>query len=246
MTGGLLHLRDAVDRLSGKETALKGGVSTKGVVRVGDTVRRPVKDSSSFVHDLLGHLEKCGFDRVPRFLGIDEKGREILSHIDGTVFQRVGGFEKEQWTTAASLLRSFHDATVDCALKGECEVICHGDSGPGNWVMRDGLPFALIDFDSAHPGRREEDVGYAAWMWLHIGNPRIAPEEHGSNLRDFIAAYDRSVDWNPVRIVLEAQKTCVDRIPNNFKWGAIKVWAQGCLAWTYKHRARIAAGAVGR
>jgi aminoglycoside phosphotransferase (APT) family kinase protein len=127
-------------------------------------------------------------------------------------------------------------------LKGECEVICHGDPGPGNYVLRDGTPFALIDFEAAHPGKREEDVGYAAWMWLHIGSRWIAPEEQGSNLVDFVSAYDATAAWNPLKAVLEAQKTCVDRIPNGFRWALIKAWAKGCLSWTYRNRGRIAAG----
>jgi hypothetical protein len=237
-----LRLRNVLDRLSGKEAPLRGGMATSGVVRVGDTVRRPVKKNSAFVHGVLRHLDLRGFDRVPRFIGIDEKGREMLSHISGTVSQRVGGFQKEQWLAAATLLRLFHDATVDCELKGECEVICHGDPGPGNYVFRDGMPFALIDFDGAHPGKREEDVGYAAWMWLHIGDRKVAPEEQGSNLVDFVAAYDAAATWNPLRAVLEAQKACVAGIPSSFKWAIVKAWAQGCLAWTYRNRGRIAAG----
>ena len=241
-----LRLRNALDRLSGKEAALKGGMTTSGVVLVGDTVRRPVKEKSAFVHDVLRHLELRGFDRVPRFLGIDEKGREMLTHISGTVPQQVGGFQKEQWLAAARLLKQFHDATMDCDLKGECEVICHGDPAPGNYVLRDGMPFALIDFDGAHPGKREEDVGYAAWMWLHIGNRKVAPEEQGSNLVDFVAAYDAAATWNPLKAVLQAQKACVARIPNSFKWTVIKAWAQACLAWTYRNRERIAAGIATR
>ena len=237
-----LRLQNVLDRLSGKEIALKGGMSTPGVVRVGDTVRRPLKEKSAFVHDVLRHLERQGFDRVPRFLGIDEKGREMLTYIAGNVRGQVGGFQKEQWIAAAKLLRLFHDATVDCELTGECEVVCHGDPAPGNCVLRDGMPFALIDFEAAHPGKRAEDVGYAAWMWLHIGNRRVAPEEQGSNLVDFVAAYDAAATLNPLRAVLEAQKACVDRIPNSFRWALIKSWAKGCLGWTYRNRGRIAAG----
>jgi hypothetical protein len=194
------------------------------------------------VHDVLRHLELREFDRAPRFLGIDEKGRAILTHISGTVPRQVGGFQKEQWLAAARLLRQFHDATVDCDLKGECEVVCHGDPGPGNCVLRDGMPFAFIDFDGARPGKREEDVGYAAWMWLHIGNRRIAPEMQGSNLVDFVAAYDAAATWNPLEAVLRAQSATVARLPNSFRWAFIKAWAQSCLGWTYRHRKGIAAG----
>ena len=131
-------------------------------------------------------------------------------------------------------------------MKGECEVVCHGDPAPGNYVLRDGLPFALIDFDGAHPGKREEDVGYAAWMWLHIGSRWRAPEEQGSNLVDFVAAYDAAATWCPLKAVLEAQKATVARIPNTFKWSMIKAWAQARLAWTWRHRDGIAAGIVRR
>jgi hypothetical protein len=237
-----LRLRNALDRWSGKEVALKGGMTTSGVVLVGDTVRRPVKAESAFVHDVLRHLEHRGFDRVPRFLGIDEKGREMLAYIPGAVPQQVGNFQKEQWLAAARLLKLFHDATMDSELKGACEIICHGDPAPGNFVLREGMPFALIDFDAAHPGMREEDVGYAAWMWLHIGNRKVAPEEQGSNLADFVAAYDAAATWNPLKAVLEAQKASVARIPNSLKWTYIKAWAQACLSWTYRNRKRIAAG----
>jgi hypothetical protein len=237
-----LRVRNFLDRFTGREVALKGGMTTAGVVRVGDTVRRPVREASAFVHDLLRHLELRGFDRAPRFLGIDEKGRAMLTYISGTVPQQVGGFRKEQWVAAARLLRRFHDATVDCDLKGDSEIVCHGDAGPGNCVLRDGMPFALIDFDGAHSGTRQEDVAYAAWMWLHIGNRKIAPEEQGANLVDFVAAYDPAATWNPLRAVLLAQKATVTRIPNSLKWSFLKMWAQGCLAWTYRHRGRIAAG----
>jgi hypothetical protein len=241
-----LRVRNILDRLNGTEIALSGGISTPGVVRVGDTVRRPVTRDAAFVHGVLAHLEVRGVERVPRFLGIDDKGREVLTYISGTVPRRVGGFEKEQWLAAARLLRLFHDATVDCDLKGDCEVICHGDPGPGNCVFRNGMPFALIDFDQARPGRREEDVAYAAWTWLHIGNRSVAPEEQGANLVDFVAAYDATSTWNPLVAVLHAQRATVARIPNSFKWAFIKAWAQGCLAWTYRHRRSIAVGIAER
>lgn len=241
-----MRLRNLLDRLSGKEVALEGGMTTPGVVRVGDTVRRPLQQSSAFVHDLLRHLERRGFDRAPRFLGIDEKGRAVLTYIPGTVLQRVGGFEKTQWTVAAGLLRRFHDATADCDLRGEHEVVRHGDAGPGNWVFQDGMPFALIDFDGACPGTRAEDVGYAAWMWLHIGDRGIAPEEQGANLADFVAAYDAAAAWSPLQAVLEAQKSTVARIPNRLKWSTIKAWAQGCLSRTWRHRDAVAAGIARR
>ena len=54
-------------------------------VRVGDTVRRRPAARAEFVHQLLDLLEEADWGRAPRFLGIDEQGREVLSFIDGHV-----------------------------------------------------------------------------------------------------------------------------------------------------------------
>jgi hypothetical protein len=67
------------------ETPLTGGRLTPGVVRVGATVYRPIGPHWPFVHALLAHLERVGFSAAPRFLGIDDRGREILSYLDGEV-----------------------------------------------------------------------------------------------------------------------------------------------------------------
>jgi hypothetical protein len=58
-------------------------MSTPGVVRVGGTVRRPVKPDAAYVHALRRHFERCGFDGAPRYLGSDERGRAVFTFIEG-------------------------------------------------------------------------------------------------------------------------------------------------------------------
>ncbi|RYD43853.1 MAG: hypothetical protein EOP85_09825, partial [Verrucomicrobiaceae bacterium] len=58
------------------EIPLAGGRITTGVVRVGETVRRPRSEASGFVAELLGVLRENGFEGAPDFLGIDAKGRD--------------------------------------------------------------------------------------------------------------------------------------------------------------------------
>jgi hypothetical protein len=58
-----MFLRNLFDRVTGKELALKGGLSTARLVRVGDTVRRPVTERSALAHDLLRHLEQPNWRR---------------------------------------------------------------------------------------------------------------------------------------------------------------------------------------
>lgn len=147
------------------EIPLEGGRLTPGVVRVGDTVRRPSKPSSPFVSALLQHLDDRGFAGAPRYLGCDGEGRDTFTFIPGSVPAHWQRFADEQICAAATLLRAFHDATRGITLAGEASVICHHDVGPNNFVFQDGRPIALIDFDMAAPGEPLEDLGYMAWSW---------------------------------------------------------------------------------
>ncbi len=155
------------------EIPLEGG-NTNTVVRVADTVRRQPSKHSATHHRLLDHLAGHGFDAAPRFLGQDTKGRDILTFLEGDT-----GFPADMWTNnaplvaAASLLKRYHAATVGFATEGAtwaqqntpAEVICHNDFAPYNMVFRDGLPYAIIDFDVCGPGPRLRDLAYLAyWM----------------------------------------------------------------------------------
>src|SRR4051794_18991589 len=69
------------------ELPLAGGAINTGVVRVGDTVRRPHNDVT---REVLVHLERTGFDAAPRWLGVDGQGRDILTWIDGDTYTERG------------------------------------------------------------------------------------------------------------------------------------------------------------
>lgn len=160
------------------EILLSGGNVNPGVVRVGDTVRRRTTPASPTIHRLLLHLEAKGFAGSPRFLGVDRKGREKLSFLDGeTGIPPAIWQSDEPLIAAAKLLKRYHDATLDFVYSAADvwakrpvsdeggEVICHNDFAPYNFVYTDGLPWGVIDFDLAGPGPRLRDVAYAAyWM----------------------------------------------------------------------------------
>ncbi|MFL5943719.1 MAG: hypothetical protein ACJ75L_10695 [Gaiellaceae bacterium] len=65
---------------------LAGGATHDAVVRVGDTVRRPPGPNPQLAREVLLHLERAGFDAAPRWLGVDEEGRDVLSWIEGETF----------------------------------------------------------------------------------------------------------------------------------------------------------------
>jgi hypothetical protein len=177
--------------MNGSETPLVGGRITAGVARIGDTVRRPISEDRSCVHELLSYLERQRFEGTPKFLGIDDQNREILSFLPGDVPRDLGQFTDVQLQAAAALLRRFHDATAEFAPVRQlnAEVMCHNDWGPPNAVFRDGLPYGIIDFDTIVPGLRLWDLGYSAFVWLDLGNPDYTGKEQIRRLCVFAGGY---------------------------------------------------------
>jgi Ser/Thr protein kinase RdoA (MazF antagonist) len=155
----------------------------------------------------------------------------------------LGEFTEIQLTAAARLLRSLHDATMDCDLRGISEVVCHGDPSPCNCVFVDGVPSGFIDFEAAHPGERREDLGYAAWLWLDIGNEDLAPMRQGRRLADFMAAYDSAASFDSLQLVISAQREL--RSKRNCP-PRTREWAEACLMWTKQHHENLLAGASAR
>jgi aminoglycoside phosphotransferase (APT) family kinase protein len=136
------------------EVRLSGGRITKGVVRVAETVRRPPQPNSELVRALLAHLAALHLEIAPRYLGTDQQGREMFSHLAGEVPAELNAsFSDATLTAAAQLIRRFHDATADTELTSGQEIVCHNDLSPCNFVFRSGKPVAMIDFDNAAPAR---------------------------------------------------------------------------------------------
>lgn len=215
---------------------------TAGVVRLGDTVRRPISADRSQVHDLLRYLEQCRFDAVPRFLGIDEHDREVLSFLPGEVPRDLGHFDDAQLTAAARLLRRFHDATAgfDGVRKQGAEVMCHNDWGPPNAVLPHGLPCGIIDFDTIAPGLRLWDLGYSAFSWLDLGNADYTGKEQLRRLFVFADGYD-----HPGCPAAQIAVHAVARQTALASWANIKGetdmwhWAASSASWTVLNIAEI-------
>jgi hypothetical protein len=150
------------------EVPLLGGMSTPGVVRVRDTVRRPMGATSDYVHGLLLHLEHSGFEGAPRYLGVDGKGREILSFIDGFAPPHNGFKLTEDAVRAgAKLVRDVHDLTQGTPFAAGSEVAAHRNLSQPNFVFRDMVPVAIIDWDSTRPGTRVDNLGDFLCAFVH-------------------------------------------------------------------------------
>ena len=190
---------------------------TKGIVRVGDTVRRPVRPFTATVQVFLAHLHQHGFTAAPVPLGYDDAGREVLSYIPGDVPREP----LPDWATTtdvlediARLVRRLHDAAQGWVPQADAvwgaipgvllggyvplfhtpELVSHMDYCPGNVVFRAGRPEALIDFDLAHPTTRLVDALNALYWWaplLHSADraPALVDADVPARVAAFADAY---------------------------------------------------------
>jgi hypothetical protein len=205
--------------VSASEVPLEGGVANRGlVVRVGNTVRRPQRTTGSATHALLRHLEDCGFDGAPRFLGIDSSGREVLTYVPGDVATPpypAWALTDDALRSVAQLLRRYHQAvaTFDPSphrwpasppAPYAGSLVDHNDPNLDNVVFRHHRAVAFIDFDLASPGSATWDVAGAARLWSPLmADGDIRDSRHGRSLsrfKTFVDSYGAD-ELDPERLV---------------------------------------------
>lgn len=203
------------------EEPLTGGNVSAGVVRVGDTVRRPVGFWTPGVHALLRHLHEVGFRGAPRPLGIDEQGREVLSYAPGVVpwpdqFHRLDPVD--QLERVARLIRDLHDALASFTPPpdarwqalippaGGTDLIVHHDLAPWNLVL--GTRWVFIGWNAAGPGSRLWDLAYAAHGFVPLSaNPAFTRSDAADRLRRFVDAYGLAEAQRRELVPLLARRT---------------------------------------
>lgn len=187
-----------------EELPLSGGNVSEGVVRVGDTVRRPAGPWTPAVHALLTHLREVGFHAAPRPLGVDGQGREVLTFVPGDVLwpDPYGWLEPPQrLARVARLIRDFHDAVQgftpppDAAWQvlvpaEGADIIAHQDLAPWNLVVSGEDEWAFIDWDTAAPGSRLWDLAYAVHGFIPLSARSDGQRtDAAARLRIFADAY---------------------------------------------------------
>lgn len=203
-----------------EETLASQGVTH--VVRVGQTVRRPVRPFTDTVQAYLSYVRSRGFTDCPEPLGHDDRGREVLSFVAGDV--PVEPLPAWATTTEAlealgALIRRLHDAAdgwtpPDGAVWGSLpgvrpagvvplfadpELVSHSDYCPGNVVFDGGRPVALIDFDLARPTTRVADLANALYWWAPLLDPvdrapALVDADVPARVRAFADAYGMTAD----------------------------------------------------
>jgi Phosphotransferase enzyme family len=200
-----------------QEIPLTGGRIARGVMRVGNTVRRPMPSDADYVHGLLTHLERRGFEAAPRFLGVDSRRREILSYIEGCAPPNNGfRLTREALAAGARLVRRVHDLTAGTEFAGDSEVACHLNLWQPNFVFRDMIPIAIIDWDSTRPGSRVSN--FADFLWAFVHPALYGDGEPAADMLRVAVAY-RWTGEGLVEAMLTTVRTFVEVNPEFRDWG---------------------------
>ena len=223
--------------MSSNEVELLGGQVNR-VVRLGDTVRRTIAWDRALAHQLLRHLEAREFEGAPRFLGLDSHGREILTYLPSDLEYDADGFSDKQLAAAASLLRRYHEATVDFipVVEAGAEVLCHNDWTPANAVFRNAVPYGMIDFDTVALGTRLWDVSYSAWTWLDLSDPAFSGDDQLRRLDLFCAGYDHpSITLEHLAGYIPTRQAGRARWARDRNMPEAESWALKCMYWTVQN-----------
>lgn len=211
-----------------QEIPLVGGQLTPGIMRVGETVRRPPKGNTAFVRELLLFLEEQGYRFAPRFLGMDEQGREILSYMEGDTFSDSGSrLPDDLLVEAARVIRGLHDVTAGSRLARGHEVVAHNDLGPHNTIFHENRVVGLIDWDDAAPGTRLRDLANAVWCYVDVSHwANQTAEEQARRIRLMCEAYG----WeDPIALVDDFEADLQQALRNHEqagRAGAVKVFQE--------------------
>jgi hypothetical protein len=184
------------------EETLPGG-NTTGAVRIGDVVHKETSPWTPSVHALLRHLEAAGVEGVPRVLGFDDQGRQMLTYLPG---EMIGGRDPwPAWACADATLvqvgewlRRVHDATAGFVPPADERwfigsrmqpgwIVGHQDAAPYNAVMDGDRLVGFFDWDIAGPSTREADLAYSALLWVPLYPPVV--EERSGRLHLLLDAY---------------------------------------------------------
>ena len=203
----------------GQEVRLPGG-NVGGAVRIGDTVRRQRGFWTPAVHALLEYLDGR-IAGIPRVLGEDEQGREVLSYLHGRVVDvDTELLTDDQLVSLLAWTRELHDVVAGFSHPGpwrffpvsEPTLICHNDIAPYNSCFAGDEVAGVFDWDLAGPSTPLFELAFIAWNCVPLFRD-IGADAAAQRLDLIAASYGDILPSQILHAVPERIQLMLDGIP---------------------------------
>lgn len=172
------------------------------------------------MHALLGHLAGR-VPHIPRVLGFDERGREVLTYLPGRVVDvNIEMLTPAQIRSIVTWTREFHRAVDGFSHPGPWRyfpmtgptLIGHNDIAPYNICFDGDDVVGVFDWDMSGPSTPLYELAFIAWncvpFWRDIG-PERAAERLALIARTYGGVEPREI----LRALPDRIQTMLDGIP---------------------------------
>lgn len=219
------------------------------------------------MHALLDHLQRAGFTGSQRAVSADPE--DVVTFIPGE------SVDPRSWTDEAifavgALLRDLHLATASFVPPPDASwhpwpfasdapdaIISHRDTGPWNIVARDGLPVAFIDWPTAGPTGRLDEIAGTAWLNAQLHADDIAERQglpsaqaRAAQLRHFADGYQLAAADRRILVTAMIEYAIRDSAAEAAQAGVTPqgdgghavwaiAWRASSAAWMIRHRSLL-------
>src|SRR6185369_8514335 len=158
---------------------------------------------------------------IPRVLGFDEQGREVLTYLPGHVIDNeTTSLTTGQIVSIVDWTRAFHAAVADFHHPGpwryfpigDATIIGHNDIAPYNACFDGNELAGVFDWDLAGPSHPLFELAFIAWNCVPLWRP-MAPERAGDRLALIADTYGRFDARQILHAVPARIQLMVDGIP---------------------------------
>ena len=157
----------------------------------------------------------------------------MVTFLPGQVPPDLGFFTQAQCCQAVERMKAFHSCLRDFPGCPPGWTVCHNDLSPCNYVFQEGRPVGIIDWDAAAFGHPLDDLAYALWLWLDLGNEEYSYATVRQRMGVMLDAYGVAAERPGMgkRIHRQMERVAQSVFPTPQQTAATSQWARRSQTW---------------
>ena len=195
----------------------------KEVYKVGNAVIKPKMPWTESIHNYLNFLVNSGFNEVPKIIGLDESGNELLEFIESeyihpkpwndALIKQIGNKLRELHEISKNYKYSRNDKWQNWFLHniGDTKkIISHCDIAPWNVITKGNTIIGIIDWEYVGPVDPIMELARVCWLFIQL---------YDDDVGEKIGLPDLTTRAHQLRILLDSyklrksqRKSIIDRI----------------------------------